>query len=367
MLNIKIDADSMQQLLKLPKQIVLYGAGASARLILQAFYHRGLKERLTFIVDKNESLDNTKCEAPGGIQVEVISMRHFLEQYGAGIKEEFTILITPIGAMWIVEELDRIGELDGVDTYVYAMVAGKKPPEPFPLRSLNQPAIPKRIHYIWVGENAMSAEDLENIESWKRFCPDYEIIKWDEQNYDFQKNPYTREALERKQYMYATDYVRKDILYRYGGIYLDTDVELLKPLDDLLYNEAFIGMEDGGQLNSGSGLGAVAGHPAMLGMMEVYEDVRFVLPDGGCNKKYNTFYETSYMLSRGYELKNRYQKVDGVVCLPKEVLMPESIMGLYDTYTENTLANHKINPYDKTGVRKVLRRIYEAADKYSQL
>lgn len=367
MLNIKNDADCMEQLIGLPRKIVLYGAGASTRLILQAFYQRGLKERLAFIVDKNESLDNTWCEAPGDIQAEVISLGHFLEQYGSYIKKEFTMLITPSTAMWIVDELDKIEGLDGVDAYVYALVAGKKAPPPFCLRSLGAPTIPKRIHYIWIGENAMPAEDVENIESWKRLCPDYEIIRWNEKNYDFHKNPYTREAWEKKQYMYATDYARKDILYRYGGIYLDTDVELLKPFDDLLYNEAFIGMEDGGQLNSGSGLGAVAGHPAMLGMMEVYENVHFALPDGGCNWKYNTFYETSYMLGRGYELKNQYQIVDGVVCLPREVLMPESIMGLYDTYTENTIANHKINPYDKTGVRKVLRRIYEATDSCSQL
>jgi len=357
MLNMRNDADSMQQLLGLPKRIVLYGAGASARLILQAFYHKGLERRLAFIVDKNESLDNTWCEAPGGIQVKVISLQHFLKQYGSQIKEEFTMLITPFGAMWIVDELDKVEGLDGVDAYVYALVAGKKTPSPFRLRSLSEPMIPKRIHYIWIGDNAMSREDIKNIESWKRFCPGYEIIRWDERNYDFRRNPYTREALEKKQYMYATDYARKDILYHYGGIYLDTDVELLRTLDDLLYNKSFIGIEDGGQLNSGSGLGAVAGHPAMLGMMEAYEGVHFILPDGNCNWKYNTFYETSYMLGRGYELENRYQEVDGVVCLPREVLMPESNMGLYDAYTENTLSNHKINPYDKTGVRKVLGRI----------
>ena len=95
--------------------------------------------------------------------------------------------------------------------------------------------------------------------------------------------------------------------------------------------------------------------------------MHFILPDGRCNLKYNTFYETSYMLSRGYELENRYQKVDGIVCLPREVLMPESVVGLYDTYTEKTLSNHKINPYDKTGVRKVLKRIYDAADSGSQI
>lgn len=366
MLNMRNDADSMQQLLALPKKIVLYGAGASARLILQAFYHRGLKERLAFIIDKNESLDNTWCEAPGGIKAGVISREHFIRRYGALIKEKFVILITPFGAMWIVDELDKIGELDGVDAYIYALMTQKKLPEPFSLRSLSKPLIPKRIHYIWVGENPMPQEDLKNIESWKKFCPDYEIIKWNERNYDFYKNSYTREALEQKRYMYATDYVRKDILYQYGGVYLDTDVELLGPLDDLLYNEAFIGIEDGGQLNSGSGLGGVAGHPAILGMMEVYENMRFALPDGSCNLKYNTFYETSYMLERGYALENRYQKVAGMICLPKEVLMPESVVGLYDTYTENTISTHKINPYDKTGVRKVLKRICEVGNDASQ-
>ncbi len=357
MLNVRNDADSMGHLLGLSKKIVLYGAGASARLILQAFYHRGLQERLAFIVDRNEALHHTWCEAEGDIRVEIISLGHFLGQFGSRIKEEFTLLITPFSAMWIVEELDRAALLDGVDTYIYPLVTGKVPPGAFSLRSLGKPVIPRRLHYIWIGDNAMSEDDEKNIESWRKFCPDYEIIKWDESNYDFRRNAYMREALEQKKYMYATDYARKDILYRYGGIYLDTDVELLKPLDDLLYNEAFIGIEDGGQLNSGSGLGSTAGHPAMLEMMEVYRHIRFALPDGKCNTKYNTFYETSYMIGKGYELENRYQKVNGVVCLPKEVLMPESVIGLYDTYTENTLANHKINPYDKTGVRKVLKRI----------
>lgn len=359
MLNVKDDVYEIEQLFTKPKKIVLYGAGASTRLILQCFYNRGLRERLALIVDKNEALDGTYCDAGSGIKVGVVSLKHFLEQYGRKIKEWFILLIIPYVALQIVDELNGEALLEGVDTYLYSLVTYKKRPAPFTMRSIEKEAIPRRIHYIWIGEGTMPESDLKNIESWRKYCPDYEIVRWDEDSYDFHKNRYTHEAIESRQYMYATDYVRKELLYRYGGIYFDTDVELFRPLDDLLYNEAFIGIEDGGQVNSGSGLGCVAGHVGMRGLMDVYEDEKFVNDDGSLNLKYNTFYETRYLLDKGYELKNRYQVVDGIVCLPKEVFMPESVVGLYDTFTENTVSTHKINPYDKTHVRSILDRIYE--------
>ncbi len=358
MLDVKNDVGRVQELFGRPKKLVIYGAGASTRLLLQCFYGKGLEGSLAFIVDKNEGLDNTWCEAGGGIRARVISLGHFLSQYGAGAGERFMLLVTPFAALGIVAELDSIGQLDGMEAYLYALITDREPPVPFPLKSLGRPAIPKRIHYIWIGGAPMPQGDRENIEGWKRLCPDYEIIRWDEKSYDFHKDRYTREAYAAGQYMYATDYARKDILYRHGGIYLDTDVELVRPLDSLLYNEAFIGIEDGGQVNSGSGIGAVAGHRMLLDMMGMYGGERFTYADGSRNLKYNTYYETSCLVSRGYVLENRYQVVGGMACLPREVLMPESNVGLYDTYTENTVSNHKINPYDKSGVRKVLERIY---------
>ncbi len=359
MLNVRNDSWDIQQLFGMSKKLVIYGAGASTKLLLQELDNKGLSRRVAFIVDQNEGLDGSWCSAPNGVQVQVISLPHFCSQYGACIKNEFMLLIMPFAAMWIVSELDKIEQLDGVDTYLYALITSKKRPVNFTLKNTVRPLIPKRIHYIWIGDKPMSDEDIENIESWRKFCPDYEIIKWDERSYDFSKNRYMREALESKQYMYVTDYARKDILFHYGGIYLDTDVELLKPLDELLYNEAFIGIEDCGQLNSGSGLGADVGHSVMRQMMEIYDDKCFINEDGSYNLKYNTYYETSYMLQQGYELKNEYQVVNGIACFPKEVFMPESIIGLYDNYTENTVSNHKINPFDKTYVRSVLKRIYE--------
>ncbi len=357
MLNVRTDLDDMEMLIQSGRRLVLYGAGASARLLLQEYFHKGLDKCLECIVDANEKLDGMKYEVVEGQRVGVVSLKHFIGKYGGDIKSKFTLLITPYTALRIVDSLDKMPELDGVETYLHALIVEKRPIPSFSIRSLPEPAIPKVIHYIWIGGQRMPQEYLDNIETWKKFCPDYEIVEWNEKNYDFGKNRYTREALEQKQYMYATDYVRKDILYHYGGIYLDTDVEVIRPLDELLYNEAFIGLEDGGQLNSGSGLGAVKGHPIMKELMEIYDTETFVCEDGTFNRKYNTFYETSYMIGKGYQLKNMWQKIGGMVCLPKEVLMPESVIGLYDMFTENTLANHKINPYDKTGVRRVLERI----------
>lgn len=91
--------------------------------------------------------------------------------------------------------------------------------------------------------------------------------------------------------------------------------------------------------------------------MELYEGVCFDNADGSFNLKYNTYYETSYMIGRGFELKNEFQVIDGMSCFPREVFMPEGFIGLQDDYTARTVANHKINPYDKTEVRKVLQRI----------
>lgn len=356
MLNLRNDVSNIYELIKQNKKIIIYGAGASTKLLLEANYHKGLNESLAFIVDRNEGLDETFLEAGEDIRVKIVSLKSFCSKYARQMND-YNMLITPYTALTIVMALDKIEELNHLDTYIYSLIVNKKKPKSFSLRNVDRPLIPKIIHYFWIGGNPMPEEDKRNIESWRKYAPDYEIIEWNESNYDFSVHPYCYDALKNKQYMYATDYARKDILYRYGGIYLDTDVELVAPLDDLLYNDVFIGIDDGGQLNSGSGLGAVPNHPVIKTFMELYEGVNFVNPDGSFNYKYNTYYETKYMISRGFKIKNEFQLIDGISCFPREVFMPEGFIGLYDDYTSKTVANHKINPYDKTGVRKILHRM----------
>lgn len=101
--------------------------------------------------------------------------------------------------------------------------------------------IPKKIHYFWVGDKPMPEKNKACIESWKKFCPDYEIIEWNESNYDFSVCKYMAQAYEAKLWGFVPDYARLDIIYQKSGIYLDTDVELLQSLDNLLNCKAFLG------------------------------------------------------------------------------------------------------------------------------
>ena len=103
--------------------------------------------------------------------------------------------------------------------------------------------IPKKIHYCWFGGNPLPKETVEYIKSWKKYCPDYEIIEWNESNFDINRNLYIKQAYEAKKYAFVSDYVRVFALYKYGGIYLDTDVEVFKDFNDLLDNESFWGFE----------------------------------------------------------------------------------------------------------------------------
>lgn len=119
--------------------------------------------------------------------------------------------------------------------------------------------IPKILHYVWVGGGKMSDMMLRCIESWKKFCPDYEIIEWNENKFDANENPWVKLALKEKNWSLVSDIMRAWILYNYGGIYLDTDVEILKPLDDFLVHEFFTGYESKRWVNTAV-VGSVKGH-----------------------------------------------------------------------------------------------------------
>lgn len=107
------------------------------------------------------------------------------------------------------------------------MAASRDAVNPPPIRISETPLIPKVIHYCWFSEKEIPEKYQKCIESWEKCCPDYEIKRWDESNYDISKNPYMKEAYEHQKWGFVPDYARLDILYHYGGIYIDTDVELV--------------------------------------------------------------------------------------------------------------------------------------------
>ena len=119
------------------------------------------------------------------------------------------------------------------------------------IKEYRKQMIPKKIHYMWLGGKEIPRNLQLCIDSWKKYCPDYEIVQWNESNYDIGKNKYMKMAYENKKYGFVPDYARLDILYNYGGIYMDTDVEVVRSLDDLLYQSAFCGVEKWQTINFG--------------------------------------------------------------------------------------------------------------------
>ena len=146
-----------------------------------------------------------------------------------------------------------------------------------------QTVIPKIIHYCWFGGNEKPEVIKKCIASWKEKCPDYEIKEWNESNFDVSINRYTKEAYDSKKWAFVSDYARLWIVYHYGGIYLDTDVELLKGLDDLLQYEVFMFFQNEVLVNTGQGFGGVKHHWLIKQIMDDYNNKCFIKSDGQLN------------------------------------------------------------------------------------
>jgi len=172
--------------------------------------------------------------------------------------------------------------------------------------------LPKVIHYCWFGKNPKNKLIKKCIKSWEKYCPDFKIIEWNEDNYDVFANAYCKEAYENKMWAFVSDYARHDILYKHGGIYLDTDVELLKPLDDELLSQDFVGFESIKYVNSGLIFGASANNLACKQMLDSYESDRFILSNGCLNKCTVCERMTKILLEQGLVLDNTCQYVNGL-------------------------------------------------------
>lgn len=207
-----------------------------------------------------------------------------------------------------------------------------------------QTAIPKLIHYVWVGGNKKPASVKKYINSWKLHCPDYLIVEWSEKNYDVTKNRYMREAYKSKKWAFATDYMRLDILDRFGGIYVDSDVEILKSLDVFLDEAAFTSFEIGDlkQTLLPTGLlASTAGNVWIKYLKTYYNERPFILPDGSFDLNANTVIITK-MTEDKYKIKknNKLQRTQDFVIYPNDYFCPKSWSTGKINLTKNSYAIH---------------------------
>lgn len=190
----------------------------------------------------------------------------------------------------------------------------------FPLKRTDKPVIPKIIHYFWFGGNPMPEKNKKYIEGWKEQCPDYEIKEWNESNYDISKCLYMRQAWESKYWAFVSDYARLDVVYEYGGIYLDTDVEVLRNLDDLLYQEAYLGFESNLYIATGLGFVARKNHPIIKRMRDDYDARIFKKQDGAFNLVACPAYQTNYLKGYGLITNGQHQYIGDITIYPASVL-----------------------------------------------
>lgn len=200
--------------------------------------------------------------------------------------------------------------------------------------------IPKIVHYCWFGGKELPESAKRCIASWRKFLPGYEIKEWGEGNYDVRTTRYTTEAYERRKWAFVSDYARFDILYREGGLYFDTDVELIRPIDDIIERGAFMGMEENGLVAPGLGLGAEAGMEVYKAVLDHYREACFVNERGEQIEGTVVGHTTGVLEGLGYKKGEGLQQVGGVWIYPSDYFNPlDNATGrLY--VTDNTRAIH---------------------------
>lgn len=199
--------------------------------------------------------------------------------------------------------------------------------------------IPKIIHYCWFGGNPLPEDAKHYIETWKKYCSDYKIKEWNEKNFNLNCNQYVKEAYENKKWAFITDYVRLYAMVNEGGIYMDTDVELVKPLDPYLKHQAFSGFETDSDIPTGI-MASEKNFPLFEELLHEYDNRPFVLQNGQLDLTANVYVITQTCLKHGLVQNNQLQDIEGFIIYPKDYFCPKDHKTGVICRTTNTVAIH---------------------------
>lgn len=225
-------------------------------------------------------------------------------------------------------------------------------------------SIPKIIHYCWFGGREKPDIVKKCIDSWEINLPGYEIKEWNESNFNINDHLFTKEAYEMKNYAFVSDYVRVYVLYLYGGIYLDTDTEIVKNLDRFLIHDSFWGFEEKNYIGT-SLIGAKRGNQLIKQFLDFYESTSLINDDGTINSFTNVSVVSQMVTELGINLNGKYQEVKSIaVIYPQDYFSPYDYINCYMKQTTNTCAIHHfhkswlpLNVRIKGNVKKVLAKM----------
>jgi hypothetical protein len=315
------------------KRLVCFGAGGYAEKLCDLFPAFEPEKHIRYFVDNDPTLWGT-AKAINGSEIAVKRPGSLY----ADIDANTVMLISTAdkAALSIFDELEAVPELKNTECYFAVFFAWERDERtrdlrlaPDGFRMNDKPVIPKTIHYAWFGGADIPEKNRRCIESWKKFCPDYEIVKWSEDNYDIAKNQFMLDAHKAKKWAFVTDFARIDVIHEHGGIFLDTDVELLKSLDELLCNTAFCGFGSNNFtnfINFGSGVGSVSGLPILRKFMNSYDDLRFVFDENDYDKTLAPLacphLQTDVAVRLGLKPDGSFQTVEGMAFYPSVYFDP---------------------------------------------
>ena len=320
------------------KKIIAYGAGRNLRSACDALGDAFVKKLVAIVDEKGgDGLFFTY----GMYKIPLVPLDGLRVDHAADI----AILITPLVYYEIYETLTDCAKLDGADCYIFPIMREIAEPHGFPLAAdTAQMKIPKKIHCIWFGRGEMSDLNKRCIESWRTYNPSYEIIMWNEDNYNLNRFPYTYSAYNAKRWALLVDFVRFDLLYEHGGIYVDTDVEMTASWDFLLYND-FFGFVQNNWFGMGNGFGAVAHHPILKKLMRPFLENDYTNIDV---KKYSEKvivdnYNLDKMREYGVDIWQNGQAING-----GSNLFPQDMVILNTRYAQKTTNTIGIHHYERT-------------------
>lgn len=322
-------------------KIVIFGTGVIGSTVTPEILKlHGLIDRIAYCIDNDRTRWNTTIEMCGR-EVGICSPEILKEIAG-----RLTVLVTISRYHGVLEQLQQMEGTQNFSCYIIPAMCisnfhndgGKGV-----IRTSEHAIIPKKIHYMWLGGKPIPENLQRCIDSWKRYCPEYEIIRWDETNYDVHKNLFVAQAYDNKRYGFVPDYARIELLYEHGGIYLDTDVELQRSLDDLLYQEAFCGVEKWQVLNFGGCSGAVKGHRSLEPFLENWSRRTLVRADGTLDNISSGLIDTSVALRGGYVINGQNQAVMGMNIYAYDYFHPYDYMSGKLEKTEDTFSVHHFN------------------------
>ena len=315
------------------KKLYCFGSGRLTEWLTLERCGYAFAPKVIAFVDNDEHKQGTGILLDGRV-IPVISFSEFLKQ-----KDENTLmLITSMYYKAMIEQMDAEMSLNDMECYVEVFLEADR--ECVTFGGNDKICIPPKIHYCWFGRKELPRQYKECIESWRKYCPDYEIIEWNEDNYDYKKIPYIRQAYELEKWAFVSDYVRLDVVYQYGGIYLDTDVEVVRNLDLLRNSLMFCGFEQGNDVNTGLGFGAVRGFEHLKKMRDMYHNMVFLDEEGKLNLTACTKYQTDYLASIGLQRNGKQRSIDNIMVYPRTVFAPLDFYGVHNYLSESTFTIH---------------------------